>query len=282
MALSADRTLTTFQWDPTTGIIRTFPVAATTVIYKGGFVSLNSAGYLVMHAAPTVGTSIVGGHRFVGIALDHIASQTSNGDASCDVLVEGYFQHALGSAAITDQGKPVFASADDTLTLSALGNAYVGTIQRLVSSGVVIVHLNGYVAKNGKTLVTFASPIITTTALNKVLVIPQSENPNGLIIENAYAMITTVMAGAGEDQGIITLQDTDGTTLGVTFTPTDAGADAANDVVQGVGDVADAATGAALVVVAAGKGVQATVTQACAGAGLAGAMKIFGTARAIA
>jgi hypothetical protein len=48
-------------------------------------------------------------------------------------------QLSVGSLAITDVGKPVYASDDDTFTLTATSNSYVGRVHRFISTGVGIV-----------------------------------------------------------------------------------------------------------------------------------------------
>src|SRR3990172_6675815 len=206
------------------GIVMNFPVAASTVIYKGGFVGLNPAGNLKMYAAPTVGTTLVGGDRFVGLALEHIASQTAAGDKNCEVLVYGCFEGALGSATIFDQGAAVFASDDNTLTQAALGNAFVGNVLSLTRAGVVNVLLDGYFLEGS--LIQGRTPIIASAAANLVSVIHPTENPNGLAILGGWGYTTTGFGGAA----IYTLQDTAATTTGVTFTA--AATTATGDLIQ--------------------------------------------------
>lgn len=254
-ALTADRVVQTkLAFQDAEGVKRDFAVAATTVIYKGGFVGLNAAGHLVMYASPTVGTTIVGGHRFVGIALDHIASQTAAGDATCEALVDGYFEHDLTSAVIADTGKPVFASDDNTLTLAQAGNAYVGFIHNFRAAGKVIVKLDAYYIQSYE--VSGSSGIVASAAANLVTMIPKTRNPNGLVITQAFGLCTTTFGGAG----VYTLQDTAGTTLGITFTV--AATTAANDAIAAAADtvISRAATDANIVAVPAGLGVNIKVT----------------------
>lgn len=113
-----------------------------------------------------------------------------------------------------------------------------------------------------------------TEALNTIkTLIPAARNKTGLILLAGIGRITEVFAGAAQDQGIVTLEDSDGTDLG-TLTPSDAGADAVGDVVLSTGKVLGGATGDAIVTVAAGKGVQAKLTQIASGAGAAGKIKV--------
>jgi hypothetical protein len=220
----------------------------------------------------------VGGDRFLGVA-DHASDNTSGAAGAKKVKVRtgGAFEHAVSGLEAADVGAPVYASADDTLTKVALGNGFVGWVERFVSSGVGIIRLAGPNTGGVQPIFNRVSPAIDVDAANLVLLIHPTENQNGLLITDAFALITEVMAGSTQDQGIITLQDTAGTTLGITFTPTDAAADAVNDKVEGVGTARQAATGVLMVPVPAGLGVQAKVTQPTTGTP-AGAMKVFVTA----
>lgn len=107
------------------------------------------------------------------------------------------------------------------------------------------------------------------TGTDSYVLIPASENPNGLIILGMFAVITEVMAGSSEDQGVVTVSDESDNALD-TFTPSDAAADALGDLVLG-GTVSDdlesGATGDAWAsaMVAAGEYVDAAVTTQTAG-----------------
>ena len=105
------------------------------------------------------------------------------------------------------------------------------------------------------------------------ILIPAALNPTGLVIQHGFAIVTEQFAGSSEDQGIVTVEDTDGTDL-FTLTASDAGADALNDIIQGYSAPA-ASTGAAAKVVAADKGVRGLVTQATSGGSPAGKMKVI-------
>jgi len=114
--------------------LRTFRVAGSTTIFKGSLVSVQADGYV----AP-----LTAGEKFVGIAYEKIDNSTgSDGDKAIRVFTTGDFDHALSGAAITDIGRPVFASADDTLTFSSNGNSHVGIAQDYVSAGNIILRLD--------------------------------------------------------------------------------------------------------------------------------------------
>ena len=130
MALTADLEIAHFVDQE----LRTFKVGGGETIYKGGFVSVDSSGY----AAP-----LAAGEPFVGLAYagaDNSAG--SDGDKSVKVYTVGDFEVTLSGAAVTDIGRAVFASADDTLTFDGNGNSYVGIVEDWISSGKIILRLD--------------------------------------------------------------------------------------------------------------------------------------------
>lgn len=107
------------------------PVIAADIIYEGAAVGDNGSGY----ARP-----LVAGDPFRGFAeakADNAAGAA--GAVNVRVIEEGKIQLAIGSLAITDVGKPVYASDDDTFTLTASTNTHIGRVHRFVSTGVGVV-----------------------------------------------------------------------------------------------------------------------------------------------
>jgi len=129
MALTANREVDHFVDQE----LRQFAVGASKHIYKGGFVGLATTGY----AQP-----LVAGDKFAGLAYEE--SDNSSGAAAATnvrVYTQGDFQHALSGAAVTDVGRAVYASADDTLTFDPEDNSFVGFVQGFVSSDVIVLRL---------------------------------------------------------------------------------------------------------------------------------------------
>ncbi len=260
-ALTADRLLNTFQFLASPdGQVIDYAVAASTAIYKGGFVGLDTAGRLVMYAPPTVGTSIVGGHRLVGVALGSLASGAAG--RTVPVLTRGRIQASVSSAAIADVGKPVYATTSNPadVSLACLGNAFIGHIANFISSGLVLVEFDPQKYLGGQPLSVWSSPIIASAAANIVTMVPKSCNGSGLLIAGGYGMTTTDFGGAV----VYTLQDTAGTTTGITFTGSTASD--AQEIMTTSADtmmplrLAQGATDAAAVFVPAGLGVDIKVT----------------------
>jgi len=258
-------------------------LAATAKIFQGAFVGINATGFAKPYDNATPATTLAGGDRIVGVAA-HASDNTSgiDGDKTIKVMISGAFDHVITGLVAADVGTPIYASDDGTLTKVALGNAFVGWVERFVSAGLGTVRLQGF--ESGGPMIHRTSASIDCVAANEALLIHHTENQNGLIILWAGAIVTEVFAGATQDQGIVTLQDTDGTTLGTTFTAANTSADVVNDLLAAAANsvAIGAISGSLMTVVPAGKGVKAKVTQLTAGAGAAGAMKVIAIAIPIA
>ena len=196
MALTANREVDHFIDQE----LRSFQVAASIHIYKGGFVGLSSTGY----AQP-----LVAGNPFVGIAYEEMDNASgADGDVSVRVYTLGDFGHALAAAAIADVGRPVFASSDDTLTFNGAANTYVGVVQDLVKTGEIILRIdpNGGMIKTATHAVEdlAAGADITARAIHvfekdawvvSARVVNQATAAAG--IDNSNTCVVTVATGAG-------------------------------------------------------------------------------------
>ena len=114
--------------------LRSFQVAASKHIYKGALVGLSSGGY----AQP-----LTAGDRFAGVAYEEMDNSTgSAGDLNVRVYTLGDFGMTLTGATVADIGRPVFASADDTLTFVGAANSYVGVVQDRVAANEIILRID--------------------------------------------------------------------------------------------------------------------------------------------
>lgn len=194
----------------------------------------------------------------------------------------GLFKIASASATTFSKGDPVFWDASASAAVPAAANLdgaadhYLGTAVAAKTSGqlTVIVDLNAGFQR----LRPFVFEFDTETDTDVHTLIPAYMNPTGLQLLSIIGIVSEVFGGASQDQGIVTVKDGAGTpnTL-CTLTPSDAGADAVGDVIQGAGaaNAILSATGVAVKQVAAGLAVTGTVTQATSGAGAAGKMKVY-------
>ncbi|GMV96715.1 MAG: hypothetical protein AMXMBFR83_10760 [Phycisphaerae bacterium] len=112
--------------------LRQLPVRNNVRIYKGAFVGL-AAGF----ARP-----LVAGDLFAGVAYEE-ADNTGGADGAISVRVftSGDFEHALASAARSNNGTVVYASDDSTLTLTAGGNSNLGNQVDVVGTNKILVRL---------------------------------------------------------------------------------------------------------------------------------------------
>lgn len=119
MALTANRKVSEFVGDNYR--FEDYPVLAAKHIYQGGFVGLTPSG----HAKP-----FEPGDVFVGVSYEE-RDNTNGASAALYVrtITQNFdFEHTLTSVAITDVGKAVYATADDTLSLTGHPDAFVGKI----------------------------------------------------------------------------------------------------------------------------------------------------------
>ena len=115
------------------GTINELPVIANDIIYEGAAVGDNGSGYM---------RPLVAGDPFRGFAeskVDNTAVGAAAGDKLVRLRVNGLVKITLSGIAITDVGKPVWASDDDTFTLTQSTNSFIGFIYRYVAANTCIV-----------------------------------------------------------------------------------------------------------------------------------------------
>jgi hypothetical protein len=113
------------------GDINEFPVIASEIIYEGAVVGDNASGY----ARP-----LVAGDHFLGFAERMAENATIvAGSVNVRVKARGLIMLNISALAITDVGKDVYASDDDTFTLTKSTNTRIGYVYRWVSTGYGII-----------------------------------------------------------------------------------------------------------------------------------------------
>ena len=114
------------------------PMADNVKIYEGSAVGDNGSGYA---------RALVAGDPFRGFCVE-FADNTVTGHVVGGVFVQmkrwGMIQLSItGVTAVTDVGKPVYASDDNTFTLTAGSNSYIGRIVRWISGTQATVEFDG-------------------------------------------------------------------------------------------------------------------------------------------
>lgn len=112
------------------GEVNELPVIASDIIYEGAAVGDNASGY----ARP-----LVSGDPFRGFALAQADnSDGSAGDVNVRVQMRGKVVLTFSSIAITDVGKDVYASDDNSFNIAATGTR-IGYVHRWISSTQAVV-----------------------------------------------------------------------------------------------------------------------------------------------
>jgi hypothetical protein len=113
------------------GVMNDLPVIASDIIYEGAFVGENASGY---------SRPLVAGDPFQGVCARKIDNSAgAAGAVNVRVYASGILCNiaVAGATAITANDHPaVYASDDDTLTLTAGSNTLIGNVLRWISSGI--------------------------------------------------------------------------------------------------------------------------------------------------
>jgi hypothetical protein len=117
-----------------------YPVIASDIIFQGAAVGENGSGY----ARPLVATD-----PFLGFAEEK-ADNSAGAAGAINVRVKskGYVKLPIASIAITSNDRPaVYASDDNTFTLTATSNTLIGYVAQWLSTGYAIVEFDAALCK---------------------------------------------------------------------------------------------------------------------------------------
>lgn len=122
------------------GELAEYPVIASDIIYEGAAVGENASGYSRPLAA---------GDVFQGFALETADNAAgAAGAIRVRVRTRGKVVLPITSIAITANDRPpVYASDDDTFTLTAGSNSLIGYVFCWVSTGVAVVEFDAALAR---------------------------------------------------------------------------------------------------------------------------------------
>jgi hypothetical protein len=107
------------------------PVKGSTTVYEGAALGDDGSGYM---------RGLNAGDPFRGFALRKADnSGGSDGDIDVRIRCAGFVEVPISGVGIGDVGKDVYASDDDTFTLTEGSNTRVGHVHRVPSSGTAVV-----------------------------------------------------------------------------------------------------------------------------------------------
>lgn len=116
-----------------------YPVIASDIIYQGAAVGENASGY----ARP-----LAAADPFLGFAEEKVDNSAgSAGDLNVRVKSKGYIKLAITDLAITSNDRAaVYASDDNTFTLTAASNSLIGHVAQWLETGYAIVEFDAALA----------------------------------------------------------------------------------------------------------------------------------------
>lgn len=117
-----------------------YPVIAADIIYQGAAVGENGSGY----ARP-----LQAGDAFLGFAEAKADNATgAAGAINVNVKTRGCVTLPITSIGITANDRPaVYASDDNTFTLTASTNSLIGYVRRWISTGLAVVEFDAALCK---------------------------------------------------------------------------------------------------------------------------------------
>lgn len=124
------------------GEMREYDAIASDIIYKGAAVGIKQSTTNTGYARPTQ-TDAGGVDVFAGIAMKQVDNSSgSNGDKQVECYTKGRFKlEGFTGLTAADTGKLVYASDDQTFTLTSTNNTLIGRITKYVSATVAWVEI---------------------------------------------------------------------------------------------------------------------------------------------
>lgn len=115
------------------GELQDLPVIAADIIYEGAAVGENGSGYF---------RPLVAADPFAGFAQSTVDNSAgAAGEKNVRVRTRGrVILSVTGVTAVTDEGATVYASDDDTFTLTSTSNTAIGKVVRYISGTTVEVY----------------------------------------------------------------------------------------------------------------------------------------------
>ncbi len=118
------------------GVMVSYPVSASEVIYKGALVCDNGSGYAIACADNS-------SYHFVGVAVEQTDNSSgSAGDDNVRVYKTGVFEIPKSSATQTDVGTVMYARSDNEVASSTTNSVTAGYVVDLVDSSTVALRID--------------------------------------------------------------------------------------------------------------------------------------------
>jgi hypothetical protein len=107
------------------------PIAANTRVYEGMAISVGADGY---------GKPLSAGERFIGFALQRCENANGQaGEKNIRILGKGAVVLNVPGLTANDVAKAVYATADNSFTLTKAANSRIGVVKRYIEDGLAVV-----------------------------------------------------------------------------------------------------------------------------------------------
>jgi predicted RecA/RadA family phage recombinase len=118
--------------------LRAYALDAAVHPYKGSLLGINPATGLAR--------ALVAGDEFCGVAYEEVDNSAGAASAkSIRAYTEGDFEFPLAGAAAANNGKAIYASADDTISTNAvIGTSFVGVQIAVARANVIILRIKPF------------------------------------------------------------------------------------------------------------------------------------------
>jgi hypothetical protein len=175
------------------GVINTLPVYGTTTLYRG-VAAGEVSGYI---------RALVAGDPFRGFVDAYVTNVVNaltgdtgaSGAKSVNLITDGLLRITLTGVAITDVGKPVYMSDDETFTLTQGTNSLVGYVYRYVAANTCVITFGGKAETQASAVDTTAvTPVIVTNTTETVASV-------NAIITKLASVVAALNTLIGENKG---------------------------------------------------------------------------------
>ena len=167
-----------------------YPVAASTLLYSGTLMFVNSGGYADDDTAN-------GLNVFGGVVCDRVDNSAgANGDLSVEVWQDGKFVLTGSGFTQASVGQQVYASDNYTISTSrAAAGVYIGTVREYIDSTHVVVEIESAVSRTGVLTQTFAVAAFTDDGSTSGHVDFTAQLPAGACVKGWKAVVTGIFGG---------------------------------------------------------------------------------------
>jgi hypothetical protein len=116
------------------GNINQIPVKGGSLIYQGAAIGSNASG---------CAKSIQSGDKFLGFAEERIDnSKGADGEKNIRIRKRGALLLEISNLTLADINKPVYATDDNSFTLSSTNAVCIGQVSRIDASGLALVEFD--------------------------------------------------------------------------------------------------------------------------------------------